>query len=76
MAKKRPTAKLAKGRDGRWVVNIDLPDGTRITAEKAQNQHIVYSKPERVPRHLKDRIVPPLIQEANRRNLTGYQGDD
>lgn len=71
MPKKRPEAVLAQERDGRWVVKIHLPDGTRITAQRGQNQHIVYDNPQRVPTHLKARIVPRLMAEATRRNLTG-----
>lgn len=71
MSKKRPTASLFRDRDGEWAVKIELPDGTRIVARTGQSQRIVYSKPERVPTHLKERIVPGLISQARDRNLRG-----
>lgn len=71
--KRRHTAELHKYRDGRWGVRIELADGTRIEArdEIGTKQRIVYDKVQRVPEHLKTKIVPDLMKEARIRNMTG-----
>ena len=71
MTKRRPTASLLRDRSGEWVVEISLPDGARIIARMGETQRIVYSNPQRVPTHLKSRIVPELMAVARTKNLTG-----
>lgn len=71
MSKPRPVAELARERSGQWAVRIKLPDGSLNWARIGSNQKIIYDKPERVPTHLRSRIVPRLIDEAKLRNLRG-----
>jgi hypothetical protein len=73
MAKKRVSAELLKDRKGFWGVRITLPDGTRIDArdDPRDRQRIVYSNPQRVPDHLKKKIVPDLMRQARINNMTG-----
>lgn len=71
--KRKHSAELHKYRDGRWGVRIELADGTRIEAkdELGAKQRIVYDKVQRVPDHLKTKIVPELMKQARIKNLTG-----
>lgn len=71
--KRKHHAELHKYRDGFWGVRITLADGTRIEArdEIGTKQRIVYDKVQRVPDHLKSKIVPDLMRTARIKNLTG-----
>lgn len=72
MAKKRSTAKLHRGRDGLWVIRIDLPDGSRVDGRvTGDKQSVVFSHPERVPTHLKRGVIPDLAKQARIKNMTG-----
>lgn len=71
MATHRHNAEVKKQRDGVWAVKITLNDGRTQWARPGVNQRIIYERPEHLPTHLRDKIVPKLMAEARIRNMKG-----
>jgi hypothetical protein len=67
----KPRAELMRNRKGAWVVVIHGTDGQRTVAEPGKSSRVHYDHPERVPRFLKESVVPRLVDEAKLRNMRG-----
>lgn len=64
----RNTAEIVE-KKGRLFVLIQLADGSRITADRLNDGRIKYDSPERVPRVMKNTIVPNLFKQIDERQF-------
>lgn len=71
MGQRKIEALLERNRQGSWIVLVRYPDGSKVIAEPGAKNVVVYDHPERVPRHLKQNVIPGLVAEARQRNLRG-----